>query len=72
MPKWEPNEFDIMSLAEKLTAFEGRLNSVVMSENKLRFHLCVCDLGPTFTSGNACSFHHIFGVRFHLCVASPL
>ena len=36
MPKWEPNEFDIMSLAEKLTAFEGRLNSVkyVICENK--------------------------------------
>ena len=32
----EPNEFDIMSLAEKLTAFESRLNSAeyVMSENK--------------------------------------
>ena len=36
MLKWEPNEFDIMSLAEKLTAFEGHLNSVeyVMCEIK--------------------------------------
>ena len=36
MPKWDPNIYDMMSLAEKLTAVEARLNNVeyVVSENK--------------------------------------
>ena len=36
LPKWEPNVFDMMSLVEKVSSFEARLNNVeyVASENK--------------------------------------